>query len=202
MVANASYVNILLLKTYTERKKEENSQLSETRPEQGHLRMKSNELKWWCFCLVLNKCFGKMELFRTNKKPGTKQISSINIFICMYNKSLFISLKSAFASTLHIVLFSFNLSAVIFSFICMLVLWLWACLCYSQSKWFYMVHFWYIFITMNLTGKVLNKEGLDQKCLILKWLLCMVTWWNPSWCKTGIVHLLWLKKIISNFKAV
>ena len=45
MVANASYVNILLLKTYTERKKEENSQLSEARPEQGHLRMKSNELK-------------------------------------------------------------------------------------------------------------------------------------------------------------
>ena len=45
MVANESNINILLLKTHTERKKEENSQFSEARPEQGHLRMKSNELK-------------------------------------------------------------------------------------------------------------------------------------------------------------
>ena len=70
-----------------------------------------------------------------NQRTGTKQISSINIFIifvCII--SLFISLKSAFANTLHTVLFSFNLSAVIFSFICMLVLWLWARLCYSQCK--------------------------------------------------------------------
>ena len=114
-VANASYINILLLKTHTHTQQQKN--LTALRIKTG-ARSPQDEVKWAKMMMVFLSSAEQTQISvlakfssrtKTNKhRHKTDQSYQYFHYFCMYNKSLFISLKSAFANTLHSVLFSFK----------------------------------------------------------------------------------------------